>query len=341
MAPLLCRWALPERERLDAETRASIEALNRQIAVSSLVLSQFVVTAARLCEQEHIPYLFWKGPVLAAQLYGDPARRQYGDIDILVPPGELVRLDNLLRNNGFRPLYDLTDAQLRLLQSIGGENCYIEERGKLPLDVHWSLVTPRLSLGGDYARFSRPCSSVRIGKRDVPCPSVEQHMVMLAIHGCKHAWSSLGWLFDVASLCLKPDLHWTIVWQAARATSAERMLSVALDLCVRVFGVPLPHAATCEMVRTPALTWAARACADSLAGAEPLRGHKLGVFLAAMPGFRNRVSYLSYLFLDPTTLDFELVRLPEVLFPLYYAVRPVRLAGKHLFGVKQRLRRDK
>lgn len=339
MTPVVCRWALPEKQGLPAETREAIVSLNRQLAVTSLVLSQLLLTASRLCEAEHIPCLFWKGPVLAAQLHGDPASRKYSDVDVLVPAKDVLRFDRALRARSFRPLYDLTEPQLHWLQSISGENCYLEGRARIALDVHWSLVSPRLSLGGGYEQFSEPRAFVRIDGRDVPCPSVERHLVMLAIHGSKHAWTSLGWLFDIAALVLKTDLDWEFVWRAAREASAERMLSLALDLAQRVLGVSLPPAATLPMHRAASLTWAARACADALAdGASP---KSLSVFLAAMPGLRNRVSHVTKLFLDPTTLDFELVRLPEALFPLYYAVRPVRLAGKHLFGFNQRLRGDK
>lgn len=339
MTPALCRWALSNKQLLSAETRESVVSLNRQLAVTSLVLSQLLLTTSKLCDAEQIPCLFWKGPVLAAQLRGDPSSRQYGDIDILVPAKDVLRLHHALRKSRFKPLYDLTDPQLLWLKAISGENCYLEGTGRIALDVHWSLVSPRLSLGGGYDQFSQPPTTVRVDGREVHCPSLERHLVMLAIHGCKHAWSALGWLFDVATLSAKAELDWAVAWQAAREASAQRMLSLALDLCRRVLGMTLPPAATGQMQRSASLTWATRVCEDSLVAEK--RSKSLSVFLATMPGIGNRASYVTNLFLDPTTLDFELIRLPEALFPLYYAVRPVRLAGKHIFGVKQRLRRER
>lgn len=336
MTPALLRWAMPQKDRLDATTVAPLVAWNRQNVVSSLLLCRLLHTVARVCEEQGIPCLFWKGPALAAQLYGDPAARQYGDVDLLVPPGDVLRLHRALIAKGFRPLFDLTEPQLRRLLTITGENCYFEGEHERELDVHWSLVTPRLSFGGTYARFAEPRTTVRIDGMDLPCPSPERHLVMLAIHGCKHAWSQMSWVLDMARLCLRPGLDWASVWQVASVSNAERMVSVAIDVCERVFEWEMSGEATSGRVRSAVLSRAARACAEACVREEPSHRLELPVFAAVMPGARNRAAFFRYLFVEPTTLDFELVRLPQMLYPLYYAVRPVRMAGKRLFGVRGR-----
>jgi len=48
-----------------------------------------------------VPFLFFKGPSLAYRYYQEPARRQYRDIDVLVPRADLVRLGKRMREQGF------------------------------------------------------------------------------------------------------------------------------------------------------------------------------------------------------------------------------------------------
>ena len=59
-------------------------------------------------------------------------------------------------------------------------------------------------------------------------------------------------------------------------------------------------------------------------------------YVAAMSDTRSRIRALEELFVDPTPLDCQLVDLPKLLFPLYHAVRPIRLIGKHVFKLKHR-----
>jgi len=59
-------------------------------------------------------------------------------------------------------------------------------------------------------------------------------------------------------------------------------------------------------------------------------------YVAAMSDTRSRIRALEELFVDPTPLDCQLVDLPKPLFPLYHAVRPIRLIGKHVFKLKHR-----
>jgi hypothetical protein len=48
-------------------------------------------------DRHGIPALPFKGPVLALQLYGDVALREFGDLDILVPSCDLLRAKDLSR----------------------------------------------------------------------------------------------------------------------------------------------------------------------------------------------------------------------------------------------------
>src|SRR5205823_3259895 len=65
---------------------------------------------------EAVPY---KGPVLASEVYGDVALREFVDLDILVHPRDVARAVRLLEDDCYRPHDALTPRQERFLLRTG------------------------------------------------------------------------------------------------------------------------------------------------------------------------------------------------------------------------------
>ena len=56
---------------------------------------------SKLFTENQIRLLFLKGPVLAAELYGDISLRTSKDLDILIPIADLEKVEELLLNVGY------------------------------------------------------------------------------------------------------------------------------------------------------------------------------------------------------------------------------------------------
>ena len=52
-------------------------------------------------EQEDIPYVAMKGPILSVSAYGDPYLRQSGDIDVLIAPQDVTAFSRQMKKAGF------------------------------------------------------------------------------------------------------------------------------------------------------------------------------------------------------------------------------------------------
>ena len=52
-------------------------------------------------EQEDIPYVAMKGPILSASAYGDPYLRQSGDLDVLIAPQDISAFSRQMKKAGF------------------------------------------------------------------------------------------------------------------------------------------------------------------------------------------------------------------------------------------------
>lgn len=68
---------------------------------NSIIKSRFTECAPVFEEFQEIPYAVIKGAVLSDRIYGSPAMRKSGDIDLLIAPDDLDVVKRILKKHGF------------------------------------------------------------------------------------------------------------------------------------------------------------------------------------------------------------------------------------------------
>jgi hypothetical protein len=279
---------------------------------------------------ENIAALVVKGPVLAVRAYGDPARRGYGDLDLLVRQRDIRRATELMMAAGYQAAVPLSAIDAG---KIPGQYLFSKPDLKLLVELHNDLTLryfPRpLPIEEFFARQVR----VRLDAHEAPALSVEDELVLICIHGAKHFWERLIWIADVAALVsLQSTLDWERAAESAKAVGAERMLHTGLRLATDLLKVQLPervsaavrsNAAAAKLVER-ILSWL------PAAGNAPPGLFERAVFRLRMRGgVISAPGYLLRLLLSPTEEDWQNEgqlsrnRLLDVLR------RPFRLARKH------------
>src|SRR5262245_60311648 len=137
----------------------------------------------------------FKGPALAAALYGNLGFRRFDDLDILVGRQDVLGVKDLLEARGYRRHIPLTEGRrtaflLRHHHAVG----FTRERGQTLVEVHWRLM-PRWmgfplrpeDLWGRLARVS-------LAGKSVPTLSSADALLVACAHGCKHVWQRLAWV---------------------------------------------------------------------------------------------------------------------------------------------------
>jgi hypothetical protein len=152
----------------------------------------------------------------------------------------------------------------------------------------------------------------------------------LCIHGSKHRWDRLAWILDVAMLArVLDDAQWPELIAAARRHGTLRMLRLGLILAADLCGLDLPTSVPAAVRRDRVALKLARAVEHRLFDQRPSRFDGL-VFHARMrERARDQLSYLANVAFTPSGADWEALRLPRALFPLYVVTRPIRLAAKY------------
>src|SRR5437660_6009318 len=257
---------------------------DRQRALIFLAM-RLVAERLRILESfasEGIAALVIKGPVLAVRAYANPARRSYGDLDLLVRHRDVRRATELMIAGGFAPAIPLSAIDAG---KIPGQYLFSRPDSKLIVELHNDLTLRyfprRLPLEAFFARQIR----VPLDAHEAPALSVEDELVLISIHGAKHFWERLMWIADVAALVSRQtDIDWQRVADSAQAVGAERILHTGLRLASDLLQARLPG-------KVQAMVEADRVAARRrLRSPRPVRVRRISPAHARRPPFRPCLS---------------------------------------------------
>jgi hypothetical protein len=297
-----------------------------------------------------IPCVPYKGPALAAQLYGDAAYRQFSDLDIFVRKDDALRAGELLRLRGYRREQKLTASQEKAFLKVDCQFMFMREGEPIYLELHWGFTPTYLPVTLDSEGMWGRLESIYIGGTKARAFSAEDLLLILCVNAGKEFWRELQNLCDIAGLIRsRPGLDWERIERCAAKAGARRMLFTSLLLARDLLGTSVHE----EVLRSARRERASAAIANEVGriffqdrnkGRDGSSGAgRVSRFLRpshALDGALARARFYLRLALTPTLEDWTYVKLPYSLRGLYYLTRPVRLAGKYLLrrGNSKRLK---
>jgi len=282
----------------------------------------------RLFDRVPIPAMPFKGVVLASAAYGDIAKRPAGDLDLLIYRRDLNRATSILQERGYE-LKTTVLADGSPAEKDNFEFHFERELDGAVIELRWrlELTQPRFrqDLGMEWV-WPRRSTAELVGAQ-VPNLDPVSTLLVLCMHGSKHGWTRMIWVCDVSKLLeSQPQLDWDFAISEAKRVGLWRSLALGVLLALRSSAAAVPA----EVLQKLEGDRSARRLADFLyerLPAEP--GQMPGGLLpynVQLLGFKDRLRMLlSPTFLRPNERDRALVKLPRVLEPLYYVIRPFRL----------------
>lgn len=222
-----------------------VQESRRKRSIHANFLVQELGRIYELCEDNDLPLLTLKGPVLADRAYGGIAMRRYIDLDILIPEGRFSELDRLLRSAGYE--YPAKREKLKgwrqtVFRALKGQWQYTRGGGVFNLDVHTRIMPPGYPFPADFWAFWERSEEVQLkGRVVVKGLAPEDQALMLSYHGVKNYWRSLRYVADIAQLVrAESSLNWSALVERARKIRATRTLGLGLSLARDVLDVSLP-----------------------------------------------------------------------------------------------------
>ena len=195
----------------------------------NLWLTGELIKLVNACREGGVQVVTYKGPVLAADVYGSLALRTFVDLDLLALPRDVPRLQTVLDALGYQPFMHLSPAQRKLARQYDSEyKVYAPERNYVA-EFHWDFVPSIFHVGFDLEAMLSRLQAVSLAG------------AQLFVHGAKHGWTRLAWLCDVAELLRKhQDLDWDSLLAQARTLGIERIVHLGLNLAADKLDARLP-----------------------------------------------------------------------------------------------------
>lgn len=175
----------------------------------ALAMAAELVRLVRLFDAAKIDVMALKGPALSQEIFGVPAMRDPGDLDLLCRPEDLFPVDRLLADAGYRRetrwTADFAANDLsRPLKRVFHFAYYHAERD-IGVEIHWRWFHIE-----EVARFDAGLAweaprRIPVGGTGVTVPRLPVALAYLALHAAKHECERLKWLNDLAWLLRDAD----------------------------------------------------------------------------------------------------------------------------------------
>jgi hypothetical protein len=276
-----------------------------------------------------IPCLLLKGTAIAYDLYDDPAERERGDTDLLVPRDKLAAVRQILKDSGFKRDIEGQDLP-EALRSQEPWSFAAEDGSSHSIDLHWqALNAPALGRLLSFDEMASGCHPLPRLSDTAVAPSAP----MMLLHACLHrglhecapyfvggeahfGGNRLIWLYDLALLGrAMSEAEWR---SFGRMALDKRVSDVCLDGLTAAesrFGAFCPDFVREELVAASAGSY--------------FRSGQFGRALQdmlAVQGIRRKWQYLSARSLP--TREFMRAKYPDMAgrpLPFLYARRVVEL----------------
>ncbi|MDD9266534.1 nucleotidyltransferase family protein [Paenibacillus sp. GCM10023248] len=314
-----------EHGQIPLEVMNELKKEYKRNTLDMLRLSAIMEGLFKMLSSSSIRAIVLKGPVLAADLYGDISLRTSRDLDVLIPIQDVEQVEELLEAHGYVKKEEyktiLNDWKWRHHHATFTHN----ELG-VTLEIHWRLgpgpgKEPNFDDLWERKRISTITSNpvYYLGREDL--------FLFLAAHGARHGWSRLRWLADMDRIILQ-ELDFALLYRLLKKYDKLHIGAQALILAKGIFHTPL----TTELRSLTAAKRANRLAYDALfyirqminLHTPPLPEyvsmyHKRHLF-SLMSTQQKVLFVLSFLY--PYPEDAETLALPKQLQFLYFPLRP-------------------
>lgn len=328
--PMCWRALEPFRDQLPTALGGDLAASFEQNTRRNLWLTGELMSILATLRNEGVEAVPWKGPLLAQRAYGDIRLRQFFDLDVLVRPADLNSATRTAMASGFRHEKLMSEHERETYVEHQGEVELVRDSDGLWLELHTKIVPTYYGRSSSADGLWERTLPAQLGRAFVSALEPVDEFEALCIHGSKHRWDRLAWIADIAVMGrLFTDEDWARLFDSSAFHGSRRMVNLALLLAVDVCRACPP---SWVVARARSDRTAGRLAAEvqrDLFDPQPSPFDALLFHARMRERSRDQLLYLFSVLFTPSGADWEAIKLPRLLFPLYALTRPVRLAVKY------------
>ncbi len=299
----------------------------------SVVLTGELTSLLRTFKENGISAVPYKGPAIAARLYGNLTLRQCGDLDILVREADVWKASELIIAHGFAPHFTISETKRNDFLRLSYVQLFRRDRGQTMIELHWGIAPRFFGVRFDAQGYWRRLEAMVLQGTTIDTPAAEDLLLTLCVHGAKDCWEKLEWVSAIAELINSTSkLDWESVWQRASEMRCRRMVALGVLLTHGLFDIPIPAQVQplCESKR---LWTQAREVVQDFVSDEPRTRtflQRVGFHLRLKDNLADQTTHCARLAFTTTPVDWATMPLPGSLAfasPVWRAIRLTRKYG--------------
>ncbi len=298
----------------------------------------FAIHAIRIHEEfnkQNIEHCFFKGPLLSIDLYNDIGFRNFRDIDVLVKNSDTERAKKIIEDFNFICVYPsikLTEKQKKINYGISHHYHFVHSIQGIEIELHWNMTNPKSFLGLETNNIISNKQNLKVSNYKLPYISKTENLVYQAAHGSIHQWYRLFWLKDFSvSITKSNENELKSAFDLSKKLKLDKTFIQACMLSNKIY-----HTKEINFIEfniKPALI---RMPLNSINTKDISQKNILGKLKFVFYRLKLKKDskyYLDLLFRLRTHLsDWEIVKIKDSLFFIYYFLRPFLLIYKFLFN---------
>jgi hypothetical protein len=226
-------------ERLPPPAWAELHDALRRLRGAAALLDLERDRVLALLQRAGVNPVVLKGGGLRCTLYSEPAERQVGDLDLLIPEEEVDGALGVLIRGGYQNLpehlaaaYRRHHFHVRLSHPAG----YVTE-------IHWALAEPHRPFGLDPAALLRQSRLARRSPVPLRTPCDEHQLLHLVLQNALDRFLWFNRLVDVDRLAASGALDWEFIEHEARRPRLLVPLALTCELSRRILNTKIPREA--------------------------------------------------------------------------------------------------
>lgn len=301
----------------------------------NLLVTRELLRLLKLFQDEDVYAIPFKGPLLAAFVYGHLSLRWFSDLDLLISASDSAKAANLLLENGYRFREQITADQEASLRKKRRSLTVVRDDGEVTVDLQWGAGQQKHFYAPIFSKVSLDNTArLPFGGMMVPTLPASDLLLYLCIHGSKHCWERVTWICDVAEVIrANPELDWGSLVEQAKTQGSYRMLILGLTLVRDLLGSHIPPEMERQIRADRGSAQLAEVVRETFYSCSPMHGVERDYFhIKMMERLSDKLRYtldLSRKATQPNERDLAIIPLPKFLSFMYRGLRPFRLMAAY------------
>jgi hypothetical protein len=237
------------------------------------------------------------------------------------------RAEAILAAEGYRPEFRFNPAQAAAFLRYDCEHPFVRETDHGIVEVHWRFEPWHFSFPLDVEPLWDRLVAVTVHGVPVRTLKPEDLIIVLSVHGAKHAWNRFAWVCDIAQVIVTtPAMDWRETRERAARLGVTQLLLLGLYLACELTGAEPPPELRNSAYRNPVVRRLGRRVMEQYDRGEVYEPDLWDFCLFHVWARERLGDRARYIFRRITTTSWEdwaALPLPAHLFWLYYVLRPI------------------